>query len=38
MMKTRYENYVIDRIYTIYGKNEIDLSWPIELGIVCNEN
>ena len=37
-MKTLQENDVIDRIDVIYAKNEIELSWSIGLGTVCDKN
>ena len=29
---------MIDRIGAIYAKNEIELSWLIGLGTVCDQN
>ena len=37
-MKTRQDNDLIESTTTIYAKNETGLSWPIELGVVCDEN
>lgn len=37
-MKTRHNNVVTNHIRTVYAKNEIELSWPIELGLVCYQN
>ena len=37
-MKTRQNNYVIDYTGVVYVKNEIGISWPIELGVYCGEN
>ena len=33
-MKTRHDNNMIDHIGVVYHENEIELSWPIRLGVV----
>ena len=38
MMNTRENNDIIDHIGVIYAKNDIELSWLIELSGDCNEN
>ena len=38
MMKTRQDNDVIDRLDTIYVKNETELPCLIGLGIICDKN
>ena len=38
LTKTRQDNYVIDCKDAIYAKNEIELSWLIELRTICDEN
>ena len=38
VMKTRQNNNLIDRTGTVYAENKIELSWPIGLGGVYNEN
>ena len=37
-MKTRKDNDVIDRTDVVYIQNKIELSGPIWLGAVCDEN
>ena len=37
-MKTRQDNDLTDCIGVFYGKNDIELSWPIRQGIICDEN
>ena len=37
-MKTRQDNDVIEHTNAIYAENDIELLWPIELGVVYNEN
>ena len=37
-MKIRQVNDVIDCTSAIYIENEIELSWPIGLGAICDEN
>ena len=37
-MKTKMENDMIDRTGAIYAKNEIELSWIIGSGMVCDKN
>lgn len=37
MMKTRKDNNVIDRIGTVYAENDIELSWSIGRGVVCDK-
>ena len=37
-MKTIQDNDMIDHIDVIYAKKETELSWPIELGMVCDKN
>ena len=36
--KTRQDNDMTDCIGTIYVENETELSWPIKLGVVYDEN
>ena len=36
--KTRKDNDVIDRTDVVYIQNKIELSGPIWLGAVCDEN
>ena len=38
MTKTRNDNYVTNHIDMTYIENETELLWPIELGVVCDEN
>ena len=38
MTKTRNNNYVTNHIDMTYIENETKLLWPIELGVVCDEN
>ena len=38
MTKTRNNNYVTNHIDMTYIENETELLWPIELGVVCDEN
>ena len=38
MMKPMQENDVTDSTNAVHVKNEINLSWPIEPGAVCDEN
>ena len=38
MMKTRQDNDVIDYKGIVYVKNEVELSWLIELSAVYDEN
>ena len=37
-MKTRWENNVIDHTSAIHTENKTELSWPIGLGVICDEN
>lgn len=37
-MKTRKDDNVIDRTGVVYIENKIELSWPIKLGVVYDEN
>ena len=36
--KTRQDNDMPDCIGTIYAKNEIELSWPIGSGTICDQS
>ena len=38
MMKTRYDNYVIDCTNMVYAENETELLWSIKLSMVYDEN
>ena len=38
MTKTKNDNDMIDRIGIVYVKNDIELSWPIESGVICDKN
>ena len=38
MIRIKKENDMIDHISAIYAEKEIELSWPIGLGVVYNEN
>ena len=38
MMKTREDNDMTDHTSAIYVENEIELLWPIKLGMACDEN
>ena len=38
MAKTKEDNDVSDHIGVVYIKNDIELSWPIRLGVVLDEN
>ena len=38
MMKTRQDNDVTDHTGAIYVENNIELSWPIESGVVYDKN
>ena len=38
LMKTRLDNYMTDHIGLVYAKNDIELSRPIGLGAVCDNN
>ena len=38
MMKTRQDNNMTDGISAFYIENDIELSWPIRLVIICDEN
>ena len=38
MAKTKEDNDVIDHIGVVYIKNDIELSWPIGLSVICDEN
>ena len=38
MTKTIYKNYVIDYTDVVYVKNETELLWLIESGIVYHKN
>lgn len=38
MMKTRKDNDVTDHTIVVYVENETKVSWPIELGMVCDQN
>lgn len=37
-MKIIKENNVANHIDAVYVKNEIDMLWSIELGMVCDKN
>ena len=38
-MKTRQGNDLIDdRLGAFYAKKDIELSWPIRLGVICDKN
>ena len=37
-MKTRQDNDLINRVGAVNANNETKLSWPIGLGVVCDEN
>lgn len=36
--KTRSDNDMIGDTNVVYAKHDIELSWPIRLGVVCDEN
>ena len=38
MMKTRYDNYVIDRTNAVYVEYKIELPWLSGSGSICDEN
>ena len=38
MIETKQDNDVINHTSTVYDENEIGLSWPIGLGVNCDEN
>ena len=38
MMKTKQDIDVTDHTDVVYTKNEIELSWLIRWGAVCDEN
>lgn len=38
IMKTKQNNDITDRTGTIYAKNDTELSWLIEPGVVYDEN
>ena len=38
VMKTRQDNDMIDHASVFYVKNDIELLWLIEPGIVCDKN
>ena len=38
VMKTKYNNYVIDRIDGVYVENKTELPWLIKLGVVYGGN
>ena len=38
MMKTRHDNYMNDYISVEYAKKDTELSWPIRLGVIHDEN
>ena len=38
MMKTRQDIDVTDHKDVVYAKNEIELSWSIKQGAICDEN
>ena len=38
MTKTKNDNDVIDRIGIVYVENDIELSWPIKSGVICDKN
>lgn len=37
-MKTRQDNEMTDYTIPVYTKNEIELSWQIEMGTVYDKN
>lgn len=37
VMKTRQDNDKIDRTSAVHAKKDTELSWPIELAVVCNK-
>lgn len=38
MMKTRQVNNVTNRTDAVYIENGNEMSWPIKLGVNCDEN
>lgn len=38
MTKTKEDNNLIDYTGVVYAENDIELSWPIELGVDYDEN
>ena len=38
MKKTKQKNDVTDHIGAFYVENNIEISWPIGLGVVCDKN
>ena len=38
MKKTRQDNDVTDHIGAFYVENNIEILWPIGLGVVCDKN
>lgn len=38
LTKTRQDNNMINRISVVYAENNIELSWPIGLGVDYDEN
>ena len=37
-MKTKQDNDMTNHISAVYVENDTELSWPIGLGAVCEEN
>ena len=37
-MKTKHDIDVTGRTGVVYAENEIELSWPIRQGVICDEN
>ena len=38
MMKTKWNNDMIKCTGEVYTENDIELSWPMGLGVDCDEN
>ena len=38
VMKTKWDNDMIDWIGVVYDKNKIELSWSIRPGVICDNN
>lgn len=38
MMKTRWDNDMTDHTCAVYDENDIELFWPIGLGVDNDEN
>ena len=38
MVKTKQDNDVTDNTSVICAENEIEFSWPIKSGVMCDEN